>query len=166
MKRLLLLALLGLGLTGPSAAEAFVSGTWEGRARCSGIFAGERRSVTFDAELRMSAHAGNEVVAVLDLEHESPGFRLSYASVTCGVLSDPEKGSSQLSIVGVIPPHLGHSVVHFTSVKTFPLNSKGQSGRLKGDGPLVLGPEAFFQCRYSLTRTGFFNPGFGLDRCS
>jgi hypothetical protein len=152
---------LAIGSPAPAMANQIMNGTWSGKARCSGPYLDARPRVTYETTLEITQFAGGELAARLTLEAPESSITVNQ----CGAIVESQ-GRANVALATPLTPYEILLAASFTSVKTFPANSSGHTGRLKGAGPVLqTSQDIAISCRYSLARISTANPNRTLIPC-
>ena len=154
-----------------------LTGTWTGKLACKGIGTSpflfgdfnfvDKAATLSITQLKVVISGGDSVSAnlIATIDAEDPDFPFEVHSVMCGpVVVNPAKTKQVRAglVIAGMPPPGSTFAVDFSSVKVFPVNGKGVTGKLKGKGVLIgLGPSirgggfggTSAGCKWSFERT-------------
>ncbi len=147
---------------GPPAPD--FTGTWNGVAKCKGLFFGDKFKGKFVTELDVT-QVDNRLGAHVQMTFTSESGFINFGSGMCGraiVPNDrPTKGMAMLATMG--DPSMSFIGSQFKKAQVFEPNAEGVSGKLIGQGPLVSNDTSHFSCSWKMWRTDQVDPGIDPD---
>jgi hypothetical protein len=138
-----------------------LTGTWTGKLSCKGISAslsGSFKLVDKAATIEIT-QADEALTAALTAEDPDFPFVLLYDPMCGSVVVDAAKPNQvRAGLVGGLAPFPGSAfAVDFSTVKVFPDNGNGVTGKLTGSGVLIssssIGGDTSGSCKYTFERT-------------
>jgi hypothetical protein len=143
-----------------------LTGTWTGKLACKGIGStpllfGDFNFVDKAATLEIT-QSDTALTAALSAEDPDFAFPLVVNPMCGTVVMSPSKPKARAGLVAgpVEAPGFAFAV-DFSSLKVFPVNAKGVTGKMKGSGVLIsssIGGGTSATCKYIFERTSDLPP--------
>jgi hypothetical protein len=138
-----------------------LTGTYTGKAKCSGFIDGQpvQLKPALTVTLDHATPASNLIRGVFELTTDVPLVGVDGCGFVIGDEAKPDQARAAIGAGNA--PNEAFFTADLSQVKVFPVNKAGKSGKLKGQFLIAIRPnDSMLSCKLTADRTSTTDPGF------